>query len=44
MEKAVKICARYGFILIDTNDELTARIVQEFIAGNATLKNWEIAT
>jgi len=38
MEKAVKICARYGFILIDTNDELTARIVQEFIAGNATLK------
>jgi hypothetical protein len=39
MEKAVKICARYGFILIDTNDELTARIMQEFIAGNATLKD-----
>jgi hypothetical protein len=39
MEKAVKICARYGFILIDTNDELTARIVQEFLAGNATLKD-----
>jgi hypothetical protein len=38
MEKAIKTCARYGFILIDTNDELTARIVQEFMAENPMLK------
>jgi hypothetical protein len=27
MEKAIKTCARYCSILIDTNDELTSRIV-----------------
>jgi hypothetical protein len=28
MEKAIKTCASYGFIHIDTNDELTSRILQ----------------